>query len=90
MVLQTAFAVEKAYYPLSFLEERLRVNRQSLALLTGLEALARTQDVVGKATLQDVLRALRDIIDTAKSNDPSIKKPVAAPYYDSDDDDGTR
>ena len=56
-VLQTAFDVEKAYYPLSFLEERLRVNRQSLALLTGLEALARTQDVVGKATLQDVLRA---------------------------------
>ena len=40
--------------------------------------------------MQDVLRALRDIIDTAKSNDPSIKKPVAAPYYDSDDDDGTR
>ena len=56
-VLQTAFDVEKAYYPLSFLEERLRVNRQSLALLTGLEALARTQDEVGKATLQDVLRA---------------------------------
>ena len=56
-VLQTAFDVEKAYYPLSFLDERLRVNRQSLALLTGLEALARTQDEVGKATLQDVLRA---------------------------------
>lgn len=40
--------------------------------------------------MQDVLRALRDIIDTAKANDPSIKKPVAAPYYDSDDDDGSR
>jgi outer membrane protein TolC len=57
VVLQTALAVEKAFYSLHYLEERLRVNRQTLALLTGLETLARTQDEVGKATLQDVLRA---------------------------------
>jgi len=57
VVLQTALAVEKTFYPLHYLDERLRVNRQTLALLTGLETLARTQDEVGKATLQDVLRA---------------------------------
>ena len=56
-VLQTAFAVKKAYYPLHFLTEKIRVNRQTLALLANLEKLARSQNEVGKATLQDVLRA---------------------------------
>jgi cobalt-zinc-cadmium efflux system outer membrane protein len=56
-VLQTAFAVKKAYYPLHFLTEKIRVNRQTLALLADLEKLARSQNEVGKATLQDVLRA---------------------------------
>lgn len=55
--LQTAFAVQKSYYPLHFLDEKLRVNRQSLALLASLEILARAQNEVGRATLQDVLRA---------------------------------
>jgi outer membrane protein TolC len=56
-VQQTAFAVQKSYYPLHFLDARLRVNRQSLALLASLESLARSQNEVGRATLQDVLRA---------------------------------
>lgn len=56
-VLQTAFAVKKAYYQLYFLEDRIRVNQQTLALLTEVEKLARAQNGVGKGTLQDVLRA---------------------------------
>ena len=56
-VQQTAFAVEKSFYPLHFLEAKLRVNHQTLALLAELEALARAQNEVGQATLQDVLRA---------------------------------
>ena len=56
-VQQTAFAVEKSYYPLHFLEAKLDVNRQTITLLASLEALARAQNEVGQATLQDVLRA---------------------------------
>lgn len=56
-VQQTAFGVEKSFYPLHFLEAKLRVNRQTLSLLAELEALARAQNEVGQATLQDVLRA---------------------------------
>jgi len=56
-VQQTAFAVQKSFYPLHFLDARLRVNRQTLALLASLETLARAQNEVGRATLQDVLRA---------------------------------
>ena len=55
--LQTALAVEKSYYPLRFLDARLAVNRQMQALLGSLETLARAQNEVGRATLQDVLRA---------------------------------
>jgi outer membrane protein TolC len=55
--LQSAYAVERAYYPLYFLQEKIRVNRENLSLLTDLASLARAQNEVGKATLQDVLRA---------------------------------
>ena len=55
--LQTAFGVEKNFYPLYFLEQKIDVNRRMLALLDSLEILARTQNEVGRATLQDVLRA---------------------------------
>lgn len=57
VVQQTAFAVEKAFYPLHFLDAKLQVNQATLALLAQLEALARAQNEVGQATLQDVLRA---------------------------------
>lgn len=56
-VQQTAFELQKSYYPLHFLDAKLRVNRQTLALLAELEALAQAQNEVGQATLQDVLRA---------------------------------
>ena len=56
-VLQSAFEVKRAYYQLFFLEQRIAVNRDTLLLLRDVEKLARTQNEVGKATLQDVLRA---------------------------------
>lgn len=56
-VLESAFEVKRAYYQLYFLSEKIRVNQENLGLLTELEKLARTQNEVGKVTLQDVLRA---------------------------------
>jgi outer membrane protein TolC len=56
-VLESAFEVKRAYYELYFLAEKLRVNRETLQLLSDLEKLARAQNEVGKVTLQDVLRA---------------------------------
>jgi outer membrane protein TolC len=49
--------VKRAYYQLYFLEEKIRVNQETLRLLADLERLARAQNEVGKVTLQDVLRA---------------------------------
>jgi outer membrane protein TolC len=56
-VLKSAFEVKRAYYQLFFLADKLRVDRDTLRLLGELETLARAQNEVGKATLQDVLRA---------------------------------
>jgi outer membrane protein TolC len=56
-ILESAFALKRAYYQLYFLTEKLRVNRETLKLLNELEELARSQNEVGKVTLQDVLRA---------------------------------
>ncbi len=56
-VLESAFEVKRTYYQLYFLEEKIRVNRDTLRLLADLEKLARSQNEVGKVTLQDVLRA---------------------------------
>ena len=56
-VLKSAFEVKRAYYQLYFLERRIAVNHDTLLLLRDVEKLARTQNEVGKATLQDVLRA---------------------------------
>ncbi|HEX7469477.1 MAG TPA: TolC family protein, partial [Verrucomicrobiae bacterium] len=55
--MQAAFALKKSYYQLYFLDEKIRVNKQTLDLLADLEKLARSQNEVGKVTLQDVLRA---------------------------------
>jgi len=55
--LASAYEVKRTYYRLYFLEEKSRVNRENLGLLRELERLARSQNEVGKATLQDVLRA---------------------------------
>ena len=69
-VLQAAFDFKSAYYNLHFLDERLRINRQTLALLADLEATARSRNEVGKATLQDVYRAQieRDQLTTVITN----------------------
>jgi len=56
-VQQTAFGLQKSYYPLHFLDAKLNVNRQTLTLLSKLEALARAKNEVGQGTLQDVLKA---------------------------------
>jgi outer membrane protein, heavy metal efflux system len=55
--LESAYDVKRTYYRLYFLEEKIRVNRENLLLLSDLERLARAQNEVGKVTLQDVLRA---------------------------------
>ncbi|HOX59313.1 MAG TPA: TolC family protein [Candidatus Paceibacterota bacterium] len=55
--LRSAYDVKRTYYQLHFLEEKIRVNRENLGLLQELERLARSQNEVGKLTLQDVLRA---------------------------------
>jgi len=56
-VLESAFEVKRSYYQLFFLEEKIRVNQDTLRLLVELEKIARSQNEVGKVTLQDVLRA---------------------------------
>ncbi len=56
-MLESAYAVKKAYYQLYFLNEKLRITHDNLQLLSNLEQLARSQNEVGKVTLQDVLRA---------------------------------
>lgn len=56
-VLQTAYAVKRPYYQLHFLEQRLRLLRETLALAGELEQIARARYQAGTVTLQDVLRA---------------------------------
>lgn len=56
-VLRAAFSIKSAYYRLQFLEENIRVQRETLKLLGDIEQLARQQNAAGRATLQDVLRA---------------------------------
>ena len=55
--LETAFDVKRSYYQLYFLQDKIRITRDTLTLLAELESLARAQNEVGKVTLQDVLRA---------------------------------
>lgn len=84
-VLQTAFAVKRAYYQLYFLEARIEVNRQALALVANLERLARAQNEAGKVSLQDVLRAqieqerlTTEIANLSDSRDPLLAQFKAA------------
>jgi cobalt-zinc-cadmium efflux system outer membrane protein len=55
--LESAYDLKRSYYRLYFLDEKIRVERESLTLLNELEKLAVDQNQVGKVTLQDVLRA---------------------------------
>src|SRR5215831_15560369 len=83
--LESAYAVKRAYYRLYFLEEKIRVNRENLGLLQDLEQLARTQNEVGKATFQDVLRAQieqsrlnNEILNLEDSREPLLAQFKAA------------
>ena len=69
-ILRTALAVKAAYYRLHFLEETIRVEKETLGLLGDLEQLAQQQNAAGRVTLQDVLRAqiARDQVETQITN----------------------
>jgi outer membrane protein, heavy metal efflux system len=56
-VLQAAYDVKRPYYQLHFLNDRIRINQETLVLLGELEQNAQVQAQSGRATLQDVLRA---------------------------------
>lgn len=81
-VLQTAFALKRAYHQLHFLDTKVEVNRQTLALVADLERLARTQNEVGKVTLQDVLRAQieQDRLTTEIANLEDSRNPLIAQF----------
>ncbi len=83
--LESAYSVKRTYYRLYFLEEKIRVNRENLGLLQDLEKLARSQNEVGKATLQDVLRAQieqsrlkNEIVNLDDSREPLLAQFKAA------------
>lgn len=78
-VLQTAFALKKAYYNLHFLDAKVKVNQEMLRLAGEIERLARAQNEAGKVTLQDVLRAqieqerlMTDIANLDDSGNPLL------------------
>ena len=80
--LQTAFAVKQAYYQLWFLDEKIRINRETLNLLADLAKIARAQNEVGKVTLQDVYRAQieQDRLATEISNLEDSRRPLTAQF----------
>lgn len=81
-VLQTAYDLKKAYYQLYFLTEKLRVNRETLDLLSDLEQIARKQNEVGQVTMQDVLRAQieQDRLRTEIDNLDDSQLPLRAQF----------
>jgi cobalt-zinc-cadmium efflux system outer membrane protein len=80
--LQTAFNLKQAYYQLYYLDDQLRINRETLSLLDNLEQIARAQNEVGKVTLQDVLRAQieRDRVQTDIANLGDSRQPMFAAF----------
>lgn len=76
-VLQSAFELKRSFFELHFLTERIRINRENLALLRELETIARAQNEAGKVTLQDVLRAqiLRDGVVTDLASLEDLRQP---------------
>jgi outer membrane protein TolC len=79
-VLQAAFSLKRAYYQLWFLDENIRINRQTLDLLAELEEIARSQNSAGKVTLQDVYRAQieQDQLTTEIENLEDSRRPLIA------------
>lgn len=80
--LQSAFDVKRAFYQLYFLNDRLRINRETLSLVSDLERIARAQNEVGKGTLQDVIRAQieRDRVGTDIANLEDLRRPLIAEF----------
>jgi cobalt-zinc-cadmium efflux system outer membrane protein len=80
--LESAYQLKRAYYRLCFLEDKIRVHRENLLLLQDLEKLARTQNEVGKATLQDVLRAQieQSRVRTEIANLEDSREPLLAEF----------
>lgn len=81
-VLEAAFALKGAYFRLRFLEERLHIMRETLALAGELETVARAQTEAAKATLQDVLRAQieQDKLRTEIANLEDSRAPLMAQF----------
>lgn len=81
-ILQTAFALKKAYYELHFLGAKVDVNQETLRLVGEIERLARTQNEVGKVTLQDVLRAQieQERITTEITNLEDSRNPLLSQF----------
>jgi cobalt-zinc-cadmium efflux system outer membrane protein len=81
-VLNTAFSVKQAYYQLWFLNEKIRINRQTLGLLSDLEKIARVENEAGRATLQDVYRAQieREQMTTEIANLEDSRRPLIAQF----------
>jgi len=80
--LQASFDVKQAYYRLWFLDEKIRIQRGTLNLLGGLERIARAQNEVGKATLQDVYRAQIESnqVATDTANLEDSRRPLMAQF----------
>lgn len=55
-LLSTAYSLKSAYYRLKFLEDNIRIQKETIQLLTDLENLATQQNAAGRAAIQDVLR----------------------------------
>ncbi len=81
-ILRAALAVKTAYYRLHFLDETIRVERETLGLLGDLEQLARQQNAAGRVTLQDVLRAqiAHDQVETRIANLEDSRGALAAEF----------
>ena len=81
-VLQTAFALKKAYYNLHFLDAKVGVNQETFRLTGEIEKLARAQNEVGKVTLQDVLRSQieQERLTTEIENLEDSRNPLLAQF----------
>jgi len=81
-VQQTAFELKRSFYRLYFLDEQIRITKENLQLLSDLEEIARAQNVAGKVTLQDVLRAriTRDQVETDLADLEDLHHPRLAAF----------
>jgi len=79
-ILRSALAIKTAYYRLHFVEETIRVERETLRRLVEIELLAQQQNSAGRVTLQDVLRAQieRDQVETQITNLEDSKSALLA------------